>query len=176
MERIFLFLLLVIVLPQQLVSSDFFSRFGGRYHTESNTGYAGTQADNSEYYYMLGIDRSASTQQIRVAYRKKALELHPDKGGDVEAFKLLGEAYETLNDPQKRAVYDRYGKAGLSGGASQAGMGQDLRDLFRAFQQQQYTMPLTYNLEISLEDLFKGRSVMLELGEERFKVANASHH
>jgi len=72
----------------------------------------------SEYYEMLGVARDASETEIKKAYRKLALELHPDRNPDPAAearFKEMTEAYEVLRDPQKRAMYDRYGKAGLGG-------------------------------------------------------------
>jgi molecular chaperone DnaJ len=77
----------------------------------------------SEYYELLGVVRDASEADIKKAYRKLAMELHPDrnKAPDAEEqFKQLTEAYEVLRDPDKRSRYDRYGKAGL-GGAGSAG-------------------------------------------------------
>ena len=73
----------------------------------------------SEFYEMLGVARDASDADIKKAYRKLAMEYHPDRNPapDAEArFKEFTEAYEVLRDPQKRAAYDRYGKAGLNGG------------------------------------------------------------
>ena len=70
-----------------------------------------------EYYEILEISRDADVNEIKKAYRKLALKYHPDRNqGDKEAeekFKLVNEAYQVLSDPQKRATYDRYGKAGL---------------------------------------------------------------
>lgn len=77
----------------------------------------------ADYYELLEVPKDASADQIKKAYRKKALKFHPDKNpGDPEAekkFKEISEAYEVLSDDQKRGLYDRYGKAGLDG----AGMG-----------------------------------------------------
>jgi molecular chaperone DnaJ len=68
-----------------------------------------------DYYELLGVDRSASEEEIKKAYRKLALKYHPDRNpGDKtaeERFKELGEAYEVVNDPQKRSAYDQYGHA-----------------------------------------------------------------
>lgn len=79
----------------------------------------------SDYYEILGLSRSATADEIKKAYRKKALEFHPDRNpGDPEAekrFKQVSEAYEALSDPQKKEVYDRYGREGLAG--AHAGMG-----------------------------------------------------
>jgi molecular chaperone DnaJ len=72
----------------------------------------------SEFYALLGVARDAPEAEIKKAYRKLAMEFHPDRNPapDAEAkFKEITEAYEVLRDPQKRAAYDRYGKAGLGG-------------------------------------------------------------
>jgi molecular chaperone DnaJ len=74
----------------------------------------------SDFYALLGVARTASDGEIKKAYRKLAMEYHPDRNAAPEAearFKEITEAYEVLRDPQKRAAYDRYGKAGLGGAA-----------------------------------------------------------
>jgi molecular chaperone DnaJ len=74
----------------------------------------------SDFYSLLGISRDASESEIKKAYRKLAMEYHPDRNHSAEAeakFKEITEAYEVLCDPQKRVAYDRYGKAGLGAGA-----------------------------------------------------------
>ncbi len=74
----------------------------------------------SDFYTLLGVKRDASEGEVKKAYRKLAMEYHPDRNSspDAEAkFKEITEAYEVLRDPQKRAAYDRYGKAGVGGGA-----------------------------------------------------------
>ena len=79
-----------------------------------------------DYYEVLGVDRAADGEAIKKAYRKLALQYHPDRnGGDREAeekFKEATEAYEVLRDPEKRSMYDRYGHAGVKRGAG-AGAG-----------------------------------------------------
>jgi molecular chaperone DnaJ len=75
----------------------------------------------SEYYALLGVSRDASEADIKKAYRKLAMELHPDRNRATDAeekFKEITEAYEVLKDPDKRARYDRYGTAGLGGSGS----------------------------------------------------------
>lgn len=82
-------------------------------------------ASKRDYYEVLGISKSASADEIKKAYRKLALQHHPDKtGGDDSKFKELGEAYEVLSDSRKKAQYDQYGSAdGPFGGAQGGGAG-----------------------------------------------------
>jgi molecular chaperone DnaJ len=73
----------------------------------------------TEFYELLGVPRDASEAEIKKAYRKLAMEYHPDRNSAPQAearFKEITEAYEVLRDPQKRAAYDRYGKAGVGAG------------------------------------------------------------
>ncbi|MDR3624249.1 MAG: molecular chaperone DnaJ [Chlamydiales bacterium] len=82
----------------------------------------------SGYYEILGVTKSATQEEIKKAYRKKALQYHPDKNpGDASAegrFKEVSEAYEVLSDEKKREIYDRYGKEALKGAGAGAGAGQ----------------------------------------------------
>ncbi|NXE78585.1 DNJB2 protein, partial [Cochlearius cochlearius] len=83
-----------------------------------------------DYYEALGVSRSATTEDIKKAYRKAALKWHPDKNPDnkeyaEQRFKEIAEAYEVLSDKQKRDVYDRYGKDGLVGAAGPGGSRAD---------------------------------------------------
>jgi molecular chaperone DnaJ len=77
---------------------------------------------SSDLYAILGVSRDASPDEIKRAYRRKALELHPDRNPDredaEEHFKELSQAYAVLSDPEKRQRYDRFGEAGLGGQAS----------------------------------------------------------
>ncbi|MCD8178007.1 MAG: molecular chaperone DnaJ [Tannerellaceae bacterium] len=91
-----------------------------------------------DYYEVLGVAKNASADEIKKAYRKKAIEFHPDKNpGDAtaeEKFKEAAEAYDVLSDPQKRQRYDQFGHAGV-GGASQGGFGggMSMDDIFSQF-------------------------------------------
>ena len=89
----------------------------------------------SEFYDLLGVARDASEDEIKKAYRKMAMQYHPDRNRapDAEAkFKEIAEAYEVLSDGDKRAAYDRYGKAGLGGGGAREGGGFHHVDLNEA--------------------------------------------
>jgi molecular chaperone DnaJ len=76
-----------------------------------------------DYYETLGVGKNANADEIKKAFRKKAHELHPDKGGDAEAFKGVNEAYQVLGDEKKRATYDQFGHAAFQGGGGPAGAG-----------------------------------------------------
>ena len=75
-----------------------------------------------DYYEVLGVGKDASADEIKKAFRKKAIEYHPDKGGDEAKFKEVNEAYEVLSNTEKRKRYDQFGHAGV-GGASGGGGG-----------------------------------------------------
>ena len=87
-----------------------------------------------DYYDILGVPRGATEEEVRKAFRKKALEFHPDRNKEpaaAERFKEVNEAYQVLTDPQRRAEYDRFGHAGVGtqAGGGQAGRGFDSEDL-----------------------------------------------
>jgi molecular chaperone DnaJ len=92
-------------------------------------------SDRRDYYDVLGVERSADPAELKRAYRKLAMELHPDRNpGDKESeakFKEASEAYQVLSDPEKRARYDRFGHAGPSAGFG--GGFHDVGDIFSAF-------------------------------------------
>lgn len=143
---------------------------------------------NKDYYQVLGVAQDASQKEIKQAYRELAKKYHPDlnkQGGKEKKFKKISEAYEVLSDPEKRAQYDRFGRAGpdqgleFGGGdfkrARRAfedfGFGEtifdDIFDLFfglgkeRTTAQQRESKPqagedLEYKVKISLEDAFTG--------------------
>ena len=93
-----------------------------------------------DYYEVLGVDRNASASDIKKAYRKLAIQYHPDKNPDnkeaEEKFKEAAEAYSVLSDPDKKARYDQFGFEGVSGaggGSGFGGAGMDINDIFSMF-------------------------------------------
>ncbi len=137
-----------------------------------------------DYYEILGVSRSASADEMKKAYRKLAMKYHPDQNADdkeaEKKFKELNEAYDVLKDPDKKAAYDRFGhsafEGGMGGGGAGAGGGFDFsgsfsdifEDLFSEFSSGgrqkssrgnsvQRGADLRYNLQISLEEAFKGK-------------------
>jgi DnaJ family protein A protein 2 len=94
-------------------------------------------SQETRLYELLGVDKNASADDIRKAYKKMALKYHPDRNpGDEEAqekFKEIAHAYEILSDEEKREIYNRYGEEGLKGGGGGGGMYADPFDLFSAF-------------------------------------------
>ena len=94
-------------------------------------------AEKRDYYEVLGVEKNATEEEIKKAYRKKAIQYHPDKNpGDKEAeekFKEAAEAYDVLSNADKRARYDRYGHAGVSGSAAGGAGGFSMEDIFSQF-------------------------------------------
>lgn len=94
-------------------------------------------AEKRDYYEVLGVEKGASAEDIKKAYRKAAIKYHPDKNpGDKEAeekFKEAAEAYEVLSDPQKRQRYDQFGHAGMGGAGGFSGQGMNMDDIFSQF-------------------------------------------
>ncbi|MEM6383377.1 MAG: molecular chaperone DnaJ [Pseudomonadota bacterium] len=138
-----------------------------------------------DFYDLLGVARDADEKTLKSAFRKKAMQYHPDRNpGDGEAeqkFKQVNEAYEVLRDDQKRAAYDRFGhqafeQGGMGGGFGGAGMGgAGMGDIFeeifgefmggrrRGGSGAARGSDVRYNLEISLEEAFEGKTVDLQL-------------
>jgi molecular chaperone DnaJ len=148
---------------------------------------------SKNYYDILGVSKSASADELKKAYRKLAMKYHPDKNkGDKSAeekFKEISHAYDVLSDEQKRAAYDRYGHdaftqggMGSAGGGTGAAGGFDFssgfsdifEDLFgmgggrgnggaRAQQSNTRGADLRYELNVSLEDAFKGKAETIKI-------------
>ncbi|MBK9431031.1 molecular chaperone DnaJ [Sphingorhabdus sp.] len=131
-----------------------------------------------DYYELLECDRTADDKVLKSSYRRLAMQFHPDRNpGDAEAearFKAISQAYDCLKDPQKRAAYDRFGKAAFenggmgNGGGGQAGGFGDFSDIFESFFGDAFGggrqrgpvrgADLRYDLEISLDDAFHGKA------------------
>tara|TARA_Y100000389_G_C17470594_1_gene530215 strand:- start:7629 stop:8684 length:1056 start_codon:yes stop_codon:yes gene_type:complete len=133
----------------------------------------------TEYYELLGIQKNASQDEIKKAYRRLAMKHHPDKGGDENKFKQITEAFEVISDEQKRMYYDKFGKnpqQGQPNGFHQ-GFG-DPFDIFESFfgQQHQGSHRTEHNRKrrqntiveyaISVEDAFVGKSVKIRINHK----------
>lgn len=129
-----------------------------------------------EYYNILGVNKNASIDEIKRAYRKKATTEHPDKGGDEKKFQEISNAYHVLSNPEKKKNYDNAG-----GQENPGGGGGDHHDFFRqffhsSFHQQEQQRPtkcndIQHNYNISLEDVFKGihKQVKIKLKAYKFE-------
>ncbi|KAF5330632.1 hypothetical protein D9619_005716 [Psilocybe cf. subviscida] len=132
----------------------------------------------TKFYDLLGVEPSVSDSGLKKAYHKKALRLHPDKGGDPELFKEVTHAYQILSDPDKRAVYDARGEAGLTESGGMGGM--DPQDLFSQLfgggggffgggggggrsHGPRKTKDLVHRIEVPLEQLYTGTTKKLSL-------------
>ena len=138
---------------------------------------------DTDYYELLQVSRTADDKTIKSAYRRLAMECHPDRNGgcrDAEAkFKAISQAYDCLKDPQKRAAYDRFGHAAFQNGGMGGGGAQDFgsfsdifENIFGEFMNGAQGdrrgnvlrgSDLRYDLEISLEDAFTGKQVELQI-------------
>jgi len=133
-----------------------------------------------DYYDILGVARSANDGEIKGAFRKLAMQHHPDRNpGDNECehrFKEINEAYDVLKDGEKRAAYDRLGHAAFEQGAGGAGFGADFAATFADIFDDFFGMggrrgrggrergnDLRYNMEITLEDAFHGKSAQVSI-------------
>ena len=135
-----------------------------------------------DYYELLGVSRTATEAELKTAFRKLAMQHHPDRNpGDKECehrFKEINEAYDVLKDPQKRAAYDRFGHAAFEhGGAGGHGFGSDFASSFADIFDDLFGMggrrsrgsgrergaDLRYNMEIALEEAFAGKTAQIRI-------------
>jgi molecular chaperone DnaJ len=135
-----------------------------------------------DYYDILGVTRGCDEKALKAAFRKLAMDCHPDRnGGDTQAevkFKELNEAYDILKDPNKRAAYDRFGHQAFENGSGGFGAGaaagfSSFADIFNEFfgdmpgsrrsGGRERGSDLRYNLEIALEDAYAGKTVEVDV-------------
>jgi molecular chaperone DnaJ len=132
-----------------------------------------------DYYDVLGVNRDASEEEIRKAYRKLAMKYHPDRNPDnpktEERFKEAKEAYEVLSDPSKRSAYDQFGHAGVDATAAAAGghgfgsfadaFGDIFGDIFGGGRRTHVYRgaDLRYNLDITLEEAARGTETRIRI-------------
>lgn len=140
-------------------------------------GFGGRQpsgpVDNTGYYDALGVSKDADENEIKKAYKKLALKHHPDKGGDVEKFKEISAAAEVLCDPEKRKLYDKYGKEGLEGQGGEHHSAEDIFSMFfgggrrRGPQGPQKGEDIVHPLKLSLDDLYNGKTTRLAINRNK---------
>ena len=131
-----------------------------------------------DYYSTLGINRNASQDEIKKAYKKMSMQHHPDRtGGDDSKFKEINEAYQTLNDPQKKQMYDQFGTADPSQQfqyrSSDFGSGSPFGGFDNIFEQffgggspfggQRVNRPIQVAVDVTLEDVLKGKTLGMEI-------------
>jgi len=126
--------------------------------------------DTTKYYKILGVDKNASKDEIKKAYRTLVRTKHPDKGGSEEEFQNIQLAYDTLSDENKRKVYDEYGEEGIKEGMT----GEEPKDIFDLFtgggrkNVRRKTKSVLQAMEVSLEDIFIGKEKYLEI--KRYRI------
>lgn len=133
-------------------------------------------------YKLLGVPSNASDAELKKAFRKKAMELHPDRNKDdpeaTQKFQAVNDAYDILKDPQKRAAYDKYGPESLKEGMGQSG--SDIFDFFfnggrgrRGQSQRRKTDNINHEINVTLEELYNGKEVNLKIN--RHVICPACH-
>jgi len=146
-----------------------FSQFGG--FGGGQGAAAKKDVNTTRFYEILEVEKTATSDEIRKSYRKKAVKMHPDKGGDQNLFQELQHAYEILSDDDKRKVYDTYGEEGLKEGRDGT-EGGDIFDLLQGRmgggqKQKRKTKSVLHTLKVTLEDLYKGNKRYLEISRYR---------
>lgn len=139
------------------------------------------KSDNEKYYKMLGVERTASQDELKKAHRKAAMKHHPDKGGDAETFRNINEAYDVLKDPKKREVYDQYGEDAIKEGMHEhGGGGGGMADIFDMMnggrggrQRERKGDNVTHKLKVTLEECYSGSVRKLQL-TRRMKCGTCS--
>mmetsp|Transcript_26292 Transcript_26292/g.43629 ORF Transcript_26292/g.43629 Transcript_26292/m.43629 type:complete len:506 (+) Transcript_26292:55-1572(+) len=127
----------------------------------------GKKVDTTKLYQVLGVEKDAQPDAIRKAYRKLAVKLHPDKGGDPEKFKEVQKAFDILGDERKREVYDKHGEEGLEGGGEGGGP-TDIFDVLSGRNRKPRSgvkkgENMVHPLKVTLDQIYKGSSRTLRL-------------
>lgn len=130
------------------------------------------EVENEELYKLLEVEKTATSQEIKKAYRNIAKKAHPDKGGDPEKFKEINMAYEVLSNEEKRSTYDKYGMDGLKDGGGPGGFEDIFGHFFggggarrRQDNGMRKTKPIQKVLQVKLEDVYNGKVVNMELNK-----------
>lgn len=129
-----------------------------------------------DYYKILGVERTATPDEIKRAYRKLAAQHHPDRGGDTKKFQEIQAAYDVISDPEKRAHYDNpqpqfngfHQYAGFPPGFEEVmsqmfGNGQGFRDIFDRRPRSPKNRDTSFETHITLEDAFFGKTITTEI-------------
>ena len=132
------------------------------------------EVDNEKYYKILGVDKNATTAEIKKAYRKLAIKKHPDKGGDPKEFQEISEAAEVLTDEEKRKLYDKYGEKGIKEGMGGHDDPQDIFDLLmgrrgggRREEGPRKSPDAEFTIEVTLEEIYNGGSRKIAINRDR---------
>lgn len=130
-----------------------------------------------DYYSTLGINKNASQEEIKKAYKKMSMQHHPDRtGGDDSKFKEINEAYQTLNDPKKKQMYDQFGTSDPRqhqyrssdfefnfNGSPFGGFDDIFAEMFGQGRRQRSNRPIQVAVDVSLEDVLTGKQIAMEI-------------
>lgn len=126
-----------------------------------------------DYYSILGVNRNASQEEIKKAYKKMCMKHHPDRGGNEAEFKRVNEAYDTLSDPQKKQMHDmgvdpnRQQQGGFRQGPFEFRFGDNFDDIFGGFgfrqPRRKANKSISISVTISLEDVLQGKTIHVDI-------------
>mmetsp|Transcript_6847 Transcript_6847/g.12428 ORF Transcript_6847/g.12428 Transcript_6847/m.12428 type:complete len:437 (+) Transcript_6847:1278-2588(+) len=134
------------------------------------------EVENTRYYEILEVPQTASCEEIKKAFRRISMKKHPDKGGDPDLFAEISHAAQVLSDPDKRAVYDKYGDQGIKEGIQDASNneGMSIFDLLSGRRpggskrdEPKKAPDVTFSLKVSLEDIYNGKTSKIAVQRDR---------